>query len=102
MCLKAKKIIESLLPLVAKKSGAAIVCGHCGIIFPPHDKDCPVRLAENLLYLEEDNICQMCEEEVDPKELFPFYWRSRCFTQVCNKCVEENSHGLYKRPEHEN
>ncbi len=52
---KLEKIIESLLSLAAKKSGSAIVCGHCGIIFPPHDNDCPVRLAENALYLEDED-----------------------------------------------
>jgi hypothetical protein len=52
---KLEKAIESLLPLAAKKSGTAIVCGHCGIIFPPHDNDCPVHLAENLLYLGDDD-----------------------------------------------
>jgi uncharacterized OB-fold protein len=52
---KLEKIIELLLPLAAKKSGTAIVCGHCGIIFLPHNNDCPVHLAENALYLEDDN-----------------------------------------------
>jgi len=52
---KLEKMIELLLPLAAKKAGAAIVCGHCGIIFLPHNNDCPVRLAENVLYLEDDD-----------------------------------------------